>query len=152
MKGGFGRTGFINFEVVLMATLDSLSQVKVPSIFAKIQAKGLMETMDIIALTNSQDAGGANKKAESTAYSSVPVSIKKQTNRYIPKQVGEKFLSYQEYLLTFPTHQSGTRINFDIKTHRRLKILARGHEPETFYEVESIAVGVMYGARCTKVD
>ena len=134
-----------------MATLDSLGQIKVPAVFAKLAAKGLCELMNITGETNSQGAGGGRVKTPTTDYEDVPVIYEpaKQSSQRVTK--GEMTVSVQQYILTFPTHLNGVRIDIDAKKHR-LTVLARGNEPEKVFRIEAIRdeSGVVFEAVCTK--
>jgi hypothetical protein len=135
-----------------MATLNSLGQIKVPSVFAKVQAKGLCDLMDIVGETKAQGTGGGQvKSAANAVYQNVPVTYEPSRQSSQRVQTGEKSVSVQEYYLTFPVYHNGSRINIDPKLHR-LKVLARGNEPVKIFRIEAIRdnSGVNYEAVCTK--
>ena len=135
-----------------MTTLNSLGQTKVPSVFANIQAKGLCDLMNIVALALTKDTGGRYKKtASSNAYSNVPVTIEPIQRLAEKKISADQTVSVVRYKLTFPTHQNGVRINIDPKAHR-LNVIARGNEPAKVFRVIGVKEqsGVVFEAECEK--
>lgn len=128
--------------------LNQLGQVTIPQVAAIV----FPDTMDVIELANTQDSGGANIKAQSTVYSSVPVSYEMTSNaKRLP--VADQHKSIVQYTLTMPTHQSGGRINLNPAKHR-LKVLTRGNEPEKLFRIIGIndVSGVVFEAICERVN
>jgi len=122
--------------------LNNLGQRTAPKIFAKLAAKGLVDTMSILGEGKVQGPGGGMVKGSAPAvYSNVPVS-------YEPASAGKRIaagdqdVSSQQYVLTLPTHQNGTRINLDPSLHR-LSVNARGNEPVKVFRI--LAVGDVSG-------
>lgn len=118
-----------------MATLDSLGQTKVPSVFAKLQAKGLCELMDITGETTTKDAYGSDVKSSTTPYADIPVTWEQSQNgRRV--EVAGKPVAYGNYKFTFPVYHEGERIN--LTAGHKLKVLERGDEPEKTFSIVEI--------------
>jgi hypothetical protein len=131
----------------LAKVFDTLGQAVLP----KIASAAFPDTMDIMAETITIGAGGGRVKGASTAaYSEVPCT-------YSPMQVetrrttGDKMVSVQQYLVKFPTHHDGERIDIDPAKHS-LKVLERGNEPEKTFRVTSVRdkSGVIFEAICQR--
>lgn len=132
----------------LAATFDKLGQSVIP----KIGLAVFPDTMTIKAESaSSQGAGGGRIKGTATdAYTSVPVSYEPtQAGKRITS--GDKPISGQQYTLTMPTHQSGSRINLDPKIHR-LIVNSRGNEPAKTFRIIAVGdiSGVVFEVICEK--
>lgn len=133
--------------------LDTLGVKVLPKVFSSLKGSGITETMEIMRREVTAGPGGGRVKGTDTKdYWDVPVSVEpydRLGTRYVQ---GEKPISIQRYLLTFPTHTlDGKRIDVDVKAHR-LKVIARGNEPEKWYRVETVRdqSGVVFEAICQK--
>lgn len=127
----------------MAGVLNDLGQTILPNVFSSLNSAGLVDTMTIKAESaSSQGTGGGRIKGTATdAYTSVPVSYEPtQAGKRITS--GDKPISSQQYTLTMPTHQSGSRINLDPKIHR-LIVNSRGNEPAKTFRI--IAVGDISG-------
>jgi hypothetical protein len=131
----------------LAAVFDILGQQVMPT----VATAAFPDTMDIKAEVNAAGPGGGRIKSRtSTAYEAVPCTYK-------PLQVetrlnsADKLVSLQQYMVTFPTHHQGERVDIDPKTHS-LTVLERGNEPEKVFKIISIRdkQGVIFEAICTK--
>ena len=108
--------------------------------------------MTIYGETRTQGTGGGFvKSAASEIALEVPVT-------YEPMQIenrlntADKLISIQQYMLTFPTHDSSQiRYDIDPKAHR-LVVDERGNEPEKTFRIVALreVSGVVYEAICTK--
>lgn len=132
--------------------LNDLGQTILPSVFSSLNAAGIVDTMTIKAESAATiGSGGERIKGTATnAYMSVPVS-------YEPAEAGDRIMagdkavSSQQYVLTFPSHQSGSRINIDPKIHR-LVVNARGNEPAKTFRILAVkdVSGVVFEAVCER--
>lgn len=131
-----------------MPSLNSLA-LKIPKIFDKLNTKGLTDTMSISSATNIVDSGGAiGKQTWNADYENVPCSFEtKSGNRNIQ---GGKPLSEQEYLMTFPTHLNGSRI--DLTVEHKFIVNSRGNEPAKTFRIIAIqdVQGVVFEVVCVK--
>lgn len=93
--------------------------------------------MNVVEETYTQDSGGGQIATTDTAYEEVPVTYEPLRNERQRFRAGDQLTSVSEYLLTFPTHHQGERINIDPKKHR-LKVLERGNEPEKTFRIISV--------------
>lgn len=126
---------------------DKLGQRVMPQVATKVFA----DTMDIVRSKNRQGLGGGRIKGTSTDYVNIPVAVKPY-NRIGSHQVrGEKPIALQQYMLTFPTHNEGDRINLDPKSHR-LTVNQRGNEPVKVFRIESVRdnSGVIFECVCER--
>jgi hypothetical protein len=132
-----------------MANLNTLGQ-KVSSVYDKLQAKVLVETMDVIGETGTQSPGGGRVKGTSIDYADVPVQIApvRMSDRVT---TADKMISRQRYELTFPFYKDGTRLSVEASRHR-LKVKARGDEPDKIFRIVAIQdfSGVYQTAVCEK--
>ncbi len=137
----------------MAGVLNDLGQTILPSVFSSLNSAGLVDTMTIKAETaSSVDSGGGRVKGTaSDAYTSVPVSYEPAQKSSSRVTVGDKSISTQQYILTMPTHQSGSRINLDPKSHR-LIVNARGNEPAKTFRIISIGdvSGVVFEVVCER--
>lgn len=117
-----------------MSVLNTLGQTVLPSVFSSLKSAGLVETMTVkTESAASIGAGGGRIKGTTTdLYTNVPVAVE-QTQRE-PRQfeAGSRTTPSVRFLLTFPTHQNGSRLNIDAKLHRFV-VNARGNEPAKTY-------------------
>lgn len=109
------------------------------------------DLMNITGETRTQGQGGGQIKSASPAdYSDIPVLYEpyQREQRVI---IGDKAVSTNEYVLTFPVYHEGARVNIDA-ANQRLKVLARGGEPEKVFRITAIKdySGVYFEAICTK--
>ena len=135
-----------------LGVLDKLGQSVTPKIFKSLTRTGLVETMDIEGRNVTAGTGGGRIKGSTTRdYREIPVSVEPYRARGFKTIAGDKPLSVQEYLLTFATHIDGERIEIDSKKDR-LKVLARGNEPDKYYRIVSIkdTSGVIFEAVCER--
>src|SRR5687767_9452617 len=123
-----------------MATLNSLEQIKVPSVMAKLQAKGLGELIDITGETTTKDAYGANVKTTTTPYTNVPIPPLEKNKEGRRVVVGDKSIAYGNYKLTIPKYHEGERV--DLTAAQKIKVLERGLEPEKIFSIIDIFDGV----------
>ncbi len=133
----------------MAGVLNDLGQSIIPGVFAALNNAGLTDTMTVYGESLTSDSGGGFRKTQTTIYSSVPVTYKPNTNNSRNAQ-GERQLSVNEYILTFPTTSpSGTR--YTVTPSHRLVIAARD-EPAKTFRIISIADrgGVVYEAICVK--
>ena len=133
--------------------LNDLGQTILPSVFSSLNAAGIVDTMTIKAETAVTIGSGGEriKGTASNAYTSVPVSYEPAQSSNTRITSGDKAVSTQQYILTFPTHQSGSRINIDPKSHR-LVVNARGNEPAKTFRISAIkdVSGVVFEAVCER--
>lgn len=135
-----------------MGVLNDLGQTIIPQVFSSLNSAGLVDTMTIKSesSTSTDSGGGRIKGTASDAYTGVPVAYEPaRTDKRIIG--GDKAISSMQYVLTFPTHQSGTRINIDPKIHRFV-VNARGNEPAKTFRIIAIRddVGVAFEAICER--
>lgn len=137
----------------MAGVLNDLGQTILPSVFSSLNSAGLVDTMTIKAETAATIGTGGEriKGTASDAYTSVPVSYEPAQSSNTRVTAGDKSVSTQQYLLTFPTHQSGSRINIDPKTHR-LIVNTRGNEPAKTFRIIAIkdVSGVVFEAVCER--
>lgn len=137
----------------MAGVLNDLGQTILPSVFSSLNSAGLVDTMTIKSESaSSTDTGGGRVKGTaSDAYTSVPVSYEPAQSSNTRIMSGDKSISIQQYALTFPTHQSGSRINLDPKIHR-LIVNARGNEPAKTFRIIAIkdVSGVVFEAICER--
>lgn len=122
------------------------------SVMPKVAAAAFPDTMTVYGETLTSDSGGGHRKTQTTVYSSVPVAY--EPNRNDRRRIeGERQLSANEYVLTFPTHSptTGTRYNIDPIAHR-LVVNARGNEPAKTFRIIAAPdlSGAMYEIICVK--
>ena len=134
-----------------MRVLSELGQNIIPEIFDALQEEGLGELLDVLADTTVKDERGAVVKSAATAiYSniSIPPLRKNKTGNRL--SVGDKPMSYGNYLMVIPTKQNGVRVN--LNADHRLRIQARDLEPEKTFSIESIFEnnGVTYEVEAKK--
>jgi hypothetical protein len=91
--------------------LNELGQDEIPALFVELDVEGLVDRMDALADSTSIDSRGAIvKPSTDTIYEDIPVVVEKnKTGQRL--SVGDKPISYGNYLLTFPVVQNGARIN-----------------------------------------
>jgi hypothetical protein len=136
----------------MAGVLNDLGQTILPSVFSSLNAAGLVDLMTIQTEGNATTGtgGGRIKGTPTSAYTAVPVSYEPTVSgkRIF---VAERNISVQQYTLTFPTHQSGVRLNIDPKLHR-LIVTARGNEPAKTFRILSImdVSGVVFEAICER--
>lgn len=135
----------------MAGVLNDLGQTVLPQIFNSLNAAGLTDLMNITGETRTQGTGGGQiKSASPNAYENVPVSYEPnyQNSR---NNDSDRSVSLNEYVLTFPTHKNGARINVDVKNHR-LTVIARGNEPAKTFRIISVRdlQGVIFEAVCEK--
>lgn len=130
----------------MSGVLNDLGQTILPSVFSSLNSAGIVDTMTIKAETAATIGTGGEriKGTASDAYTGVPVSYEPLKGQRVV--AGDKNVSEQHYLLTFPTHTTaGSKISVDIKTHRFITAI-RGNEPaKTFRGISLGEVsGVVY--------
>jgi len=123
-------------------------------IFPDVMPVMFPDTMTVIAETITKDSQGrAIKSSTANAYTSVPVGYDTAPMGWGNRRIqGDRSVSVQEYILTFPTHTSaGTRIDLDPEKHR-LVVDARGNEPAKTFRIMSITdnVGAFYEVLCER--
>jgi hypothetical protein len=134
----------------MAGVLNDLGQTIIPGVFAALNNAGLTDTMTVYGESLTSDSGGGFRKTQTTVYSSVPVTYKPNTNNARNVQ-GERQLSVNEYIVTFPTNSSaGSR--YTVTPSHRLVVAARGNEPAKTFRIISIADkgGMVYEAICVK--
>lgn len=133
----------------LAALANTLGQTVMPNVCAAV----MTDTMTIKAESASSIVDGARVKGTTTDYkTSVPCCYEPvRTRKSAREGAGEKSISQQQYLVTIPTHKSGSRINLDPKTHRFV-VDARGNEPAKTFRIISVGdiSGVVYEVVCTR--
>lgn len=126
---------------------NTLGQTVMP----RVAAAAFPDTMTVYGETLTTDSGGGHRKTQTTVYSSVPVAY--EPNRNDRRRIeGDRQLSANEYVLTFPTHSAaGTRYNIDPIAHR-LVVNARGNEPAKTFRIIAAPdlSGAMYEIICVK--
>lgn len=132
----------------LAGVFDKLGQTVMPTIAASV----FPDTMTIKGETTVVGSGGGIiKSAASDIYEDVPCT-------YEPTQVenrltsGDKLISIQQYLVTFPTHDAQQfRLDIDPKAHL-LVVNERGSEPEKTFRIVALRdiSGVVFEALCNK--
>ncbi len=89
--------------------------------------------MNITGETKAQGTGGGQvKSASPNVYTNVPVTYKKN-RQGMSLTAGEQRIEIGNFLLEFPVYQNGIRIN--LNENVKLKILARGLEPEKTFRI-----------------
>jgi hypothetical protein len=135
----------------MAGVLNDLGQTILPSVFSSLNSAGLADTMTIKSESAATiGTGGERIKGTATdAYTSVPVSYEPASAG--KRIVGDKATSSVQYVLTFPTHASGSRINIDPKIHR-LIVASRGNEPAKTFRILGIrdVSGVVFEAVCER--
>ncbi len=134
----------------LASVFNTLGQTVIPDIASKV----FPDTMTIKAEGNATTGtGGGRIKGTATDYlTGVPVAYEATgSNDKSQMLAGDKAISTQQYILTFATHKSGSRINLDPKVHR-LVVDARGNEPAKAFRIITIkdSMGVVFEAVCER--
>lgn len=137
-----------------MAELSDIFNELGQDIFPEVMPVMYPDTMTVIAETINKDSQGRQVKASTAnAYTTVPVFYEPMPLSFGDRRVqGERSVSVQEYILTFPTHTSaGVRINIDPEKHR-LQVDARGNEPAKVFRITALSdhQGVFYEAFCER--
>lgn len=117
---------------------DYLATRGVPQI-----AKSLFpDILTIVKETVTQNAGGDFvKSGETVSYGDIPCRARPMERHEYRDQYADKLLSVEGYIVTLPKYKvvDGTpsRINIDPTIHR-LKVNARGEEPEKVFRIIAI--------------
>lgn len=132
----------------LAAVFDKLGQSVMPSVGAAV----FPDLMNITGETTvAGTGGGVVKSAAEPLWEDVPVAYEPmQTENRLTS--GDKLLSVQQYMVTFPTHTADAiRIDIDPKAHK-LVVLERGNEPEKIFRIVALREqsGVVFEAVCNK--
>ncbi len=135
--------------------LDTLGKTTAPLLFARLQAIGAMDTMNILRDTLAADSRGRQARTGSAATNASPIPCS-----YAPKiqraafnwKMAEKIESVKQYIITAPTSQNGAPI--DIKTGDRIQVLARGIQLEKIFSVLGAgnASGILMTIDCELQD
>lgn len=126
-----------------MATLQSLATGKVPAVFAKIQAKGLMLLCDIIQVDESEQGSDGGITPETTpAFENVPcLYTPKKGSRNVKDIEAGKSNPYVQYDVMLPRFFEDELL--DVKAGYRIIVKANGEEPAKTFQV--IGVQNFYG-------
>ena len=130
----FGGRGYFNIEVVLVATLDSLAQNKIPQVFTKLQRKGLTDTFVIVRPTNTPDGKGGLIKTKTENLPEIPCIITKSSRQPENKDIAGRDTTTKFYKLMHPRVYNGDIV--DCKDADSLKVRARGMEPERTFIID----------------
>ncbi|TXH45711.1 MAG: hypothetical protein E6Q97_30960 [Desulfurellales bacterium] len=126
---------------------NTLGQTVMP----RVAAAAFPDTMTVYGETLTTDSGGGHRKTQTTVYSSVPVAY--EPNRNDRRRIeGDRQLSANEYILTFPTHSAaGTRYTINPIEHR-LVVAARGNEPAKTFRIIAAPdlSGAVYEVACVR--
>lgn len=130
----------------LATDLNQLAEITIPGM-----ADDFPDRMDILEEETVAGTGGGRIKGASTeAYIDIPCIYEpmRTENRL---NSADKLVSIQQYMITFPTHNGGFRIDIDPKKSQ-LRVLERGNEPEKIFRIVAIRdqMGVIFEAVCTK--
>lgn len=133
-------------------SLDTLGETKVPSVFAKLLAKGLCDSLKILRADEGEDEAGNNtdtrNPAEVDDEDLIVPCIVESTTQSIKSEFSNQWVSVHGYKVTMPTNQNGALI--DLRADDRLQVLARGNQPERIYQIISIGnvMGVLSEVFC----
>lgn len=111
--------------------LNQLGQTVIPQVAAIV----FPDAMTIKERTKTLE-NGSEKITLSDAYTDIPVSYEAASSSGSNKgkeTIASALKSRGTYYLTFPTHQNGTRIEFDISKHYFVTD-ERGNEPEKTFK------------------
>lgn len=121
------------------AIFNTLGQTLMPNALAVV----LPDTLTVKSETRSTSSGGGQIKSGATnAVTGVPCMYEPIQKFGWKKDQADKINSSQMYLVTIPTHKSGTRINLDPKSHYFV-VDARGSEPAKTFKI--ISIGDLHG-------
>jgi len=119
-----------------MATLQSLATGKVPAVFAKVQAKGLMFLCDISSVDETKDSGGAViSEMPTTPFENIPCLYQPKT-KSVKDELSGKFISIVQYEVILPRYFENNLL--EIRADDRLNILAQDDEPAKTFRILGI--------------
>lgn len=113
---------------------DELGQEVLPEIAVDV----FPDLMMIREEAPTTDSGGRRVRGAVTdAYEDVPVTYEPMTFSVSRQTIGDRQVSTQQYLVTFPTHHQNERIDINPAVHR-LTVYARGNEPEKTFRIVNV--------------
>lgn len=133
----------------LAKVFDKLGQKIVPQIAAKVFPDTMVVLQDS---TTSDGAGGQIYATATEGENGDPIPCTYEPRGGVKSTIDDKTVSKTQYVIVFPTNQFDYLL--DITTGDRLKVLARGNQPDKIFKVINIAndSGVVNEATCELED
>lgn len=133
----------------LAKVFDKLGQKIVPQIAAKVFPDTMIVLQDSLT---SDGAGGQIHATPVEGENGDPIPCTYEPRGGVKSTIGDKTVSKTQYVIVFPTNQFDYLL--DITTGDRLKVLARGNQPDKTFKVINIAndSGVVNEATCELED